>query len=140
MSTKAIRKQVFWEDCKEVKDNEEISPDQIFEKCKTEDFPYGAVSVRLKTKKKGETLICPTAFFRDPVKTRTYGPKNQWSYEYAAKLKVELPKSARAEDLNYSMEGTLPSRFSLKEFIKILEYIREQSDKMLGQSHNIPHP
>ena len=138
MSTKAIRKQVFWEECKEVKDNEDISPDQIFKKCKTDHFPYGAVSVRLKTKKKGTP---PTVYLKDEVKTNTYS--GGYRHDYCdSELKVELPMKSNwnGEDYNYSMEGTLPSRFSLKEFSKILEYIREQSDKMLGQSHNIPRP
>ena len=79
---------VQWESNGLVKRNPTINPDDIFDKCPTNEFPDGA-SVRITSQKNGHA----TVYFKSPLKTRTFGSgKNSQSYTYCdATLKVSLP-------------------------------------------------
>ena len=84
-----IATQVYWEKNTLVNGNDDISYKNVFARCTTKDFPYGAVSVRINNQSKGTA----TVYFKDEIKTRTYGSgQNTHSYDYCdSELKVTLP-------------------------------------------------
>ena len=74
-----IATQVYWEKNTLVNGNPDILYKNVFARCTTKDFPYGAVSVRINNQSKGTA----TVYFKDEIKTRTYGSgKNTQSYDY----------------------------------------------------------
>ena len=134
-----ITTQVFWEKNGLVNRNPNINDNQVFSRCPTKDFPYDAVSVRINNQSKGTA----TVYFKDAVKTRTYGSGNhQQSYDYCdSEIKVTLPVKSNwnGEDYNYSMQGTIPKKYDLITFARILQYVRDELEAMSGASYNIPH-
>ena len=133
-----ITTQVFWEKNGLVKCNPNIQDDQIFSRCPTKDFPYDSVSVRINNQSKGTA----TVYFRDALKTRTYGSgKDQQSYKYCdSEIKVTMPLKSNwnGEDYNYSMQGTMPQKYDLITFSRVLQYVRDELEVMSGVSYNIP--
>ena len=133
-----ITTQVFWEKNGLVKRNPNIHDDQIFSRCPTKDFPYDSVSVRINNQSKGTA----TVYFKDAIKTRTYGSgKNKQSYDYCdSEIKVTMPLKSNfnGEDYNYSMQGTIPQKYDLITFSRVLQYVRDELEVVSGASYNIP--
>ena len=131
-----IATQVYWEKNTLVNGNDDISYKNVFARCATKDFPYDAVSVRINNQSKGTA----TVYFKDAIKTRTYGSgKNTHSYDYCdSELKVTLPLRSNwnGEQYNYSMQGTLPQKYDLITFARILDYVRCEIEKMSGVVYN----
>ncbi len=131
-----ISTQVYWEKNTLVNGNPDISRKNVFGRCTTKDFPYDAVSVRINNQSKGTA----TVYFKDAVKTRTYGSgKDSHSYDYCdSELKVGLPirSNWNGEQYNYSMQGTLPQKYDLITFARILDYVRCEIEKMSGVACN----
>ena len=128
-----ISTQVYWEKNTLVNGNPDISHNNVFGRCTTRDFPYGAVSVRINNQSKGTA----TVYFKDEVKTNTYSSGN--SYDYCdSELKVTLPLKStwNGEQYNYSMQGTLPQKYDLISFARILDYVRCEIEKMSGVVYN----
>ena len=128
-----IATQVYWEKNTLVNGNPEISHKNVFGRCTTKDFPYDAVSVRINNQSKGTA----TVYFKDEVKTNTYSSGN--SYDYCdSELKVTLPLKStwNGEQYNYSMQGTLPRKYDLISFARILDYVRCEIEKMSGVVYN----
>ena len=134
-----ISTQVYWEKNTLVNGNPDISHKNVFGRCTTKDFPYDAVSVRINNQSKGTA----TVYFKDAVKTRTYGSgKNSHSYDYCdSELKVTLPLKStwNGEQYNYSMQGTLPQKYDLISFARILDYVRCEIEKMSGVAVSYTH-
>ena len=128
-----IATQVYWEKNTLVNGNPDISHKNVFGRCTTKDFPYDAVSVRINNQSKGTA----TVYFKDEVKTNTYSSGN--SYDYCdSELKVTLPLKStwNGEQYNYSMQGTLPRKYDLISFARILDYVRCEIEKMSGVVYN----
>ena len=128
-----ISTQVYWEKNTLVNGNPDISHKNVFARCTTKDFPYGAVSVRINNQSKGTA----TVYFKDEIKTRTYSGGH--SYDYCdSELKVTLPLKSNwnGEEYNYSMQGTLPRKYDLISFARILDYVRCEIEKMSGVAYN----
>ena len=128
-----ISTQVYWEKNTLVNGNPDISHKNVFARCTTKDFPYGAVSVRINNQSKGTA----TVYFKDEVKSRTYSGGH--TYEYCdSELKVTLPLKSNwnGEEYNYSMQGTLPRKYDLISFARILDYVRCEIEKMSGVAYN----
>ena len=128
-----IATQVYWEKNTLVNGNDGISYKNVFARCTTKDFPYDAVSVRINNQSKGTA----TVYFKDEVKTRTYSGGH--TYEYCdSELKVTLPlkSSWNGEQYNYSMQGTLPQKYDLITFARVLDYVRCELEKMSGVVYN----
>ena len=128
-----ISTQVYWEKNTLVNGNPDISHKNVFARCTTKDFPYDAVSVRINNQSKGTA----TVYFKDEVKTNTYSSGN--SYDYCdSELKVTLPLKStwNGEQYNYSMQGTLPRKYDLISFARILDYVRCEIEKMSGVAYN----
>ena len=128
-----IATQVYWEKNTLVNGNPDILYKNVFARCTTKDFPYGAVSVRINNQSKGTA----TVYFKDEVKTNTYSGGH--SYDYCdSELKVTLPLRSNwnGEQYNYSMQGTLPQKYDLITFARILDYVRCEIEKMSGVVYN----
>ena len=128
-----ISTQVYWEKNTLVNGNPDISHKNVFGRCTTKDFPYDSVSVRINNQSKGTA----TVYFKDEIKTRTYSGGH--SYEYCdSELKVTLPLKStwNGEQYNYSMQGTLPRKYDLISFARILDYVRCEIEKMSGVAYN----
>ena len=128
-----ISTQVYWEKNTLVNGNDDISYKNVFARCTTKDFPYDAVSVRINNQSKGTA----TVYFKDEIKTRTYSGGH--SYDYCdSELKVTLPLKSNwnGEEYNYSMQGTLPRKYDLISFARILDYVRCEIEKMSGVAYN----
>ena len=127
---------VQWEKNGLVKGNPTINPDDIFDKCPTNEFPEGA-SVRITSKKNGHATI----YFTSPRKTRTYGNgKNSPSFTYCDSTpKVSLPviSTWNKETYSFAYTGQLPSEFTLDEMNAVLKYVRSQIQDMTGNTHII---
>ena len=124
---------VQWEKNGLVKRNPTINPDDIFDKCSTDQFPQGA-SVRITSQKNGHA----TVYFKSPLKEKTWG--NNQKYWYCdAKLKVSLPviSTWNKETYTFSYTGQLPSEFTLDEMNAVLKYVRSQIQDMTGNTHII---
>jgi len=128
-----ISTQVYWEKNTLVNGNSDISHKNVFGRCTTKDFPYDAVSVRINNQSKGTA----TVYFKDEVKTRNYSGGH--TYEYCdSELKVTLPLKSNwnGEQYNYSMQGTLPQKYDLITFARLLDYVRCEIEKMSGVAYN----
>ena len=66
---------VQWESNGLVKRNPTINPDDIFDKCSTDQFPQGA-SVRITSQKNGHA----TVYFKSPLKEKTWGNNQKYWY------------------------------------------------------------
>lgn len=122
---------VQWEKNGLVKRNPTINPDDIFDKCSTDQFPAGA-SVRITSQKNGHAIV----YFKSPLKEKTWG--NNQKYWYCdAKLKVSLPviSTWNKETYTFSYTGQLPSEFTLDEMNAVLKYVRSQIQDMTGNTH-----
>ena len=122
---------VQWEKNGLVKRNPTINPDDIFDKCSTDQFPAGA-SVRITSQKNGHA----TVYFKSPLKEKTWG--NNQKYWYCdATLKVTLPviSTWNKETYTFSYTGQLPSEFTLDEMNAVLKYVRSQIQDMTGNTH-----
>ena len=127
---------VQWEKNGLVKRNPAINPDDIFDKCSTDQFPQGA-SVRMTSQKNGHA----TVYFKSPLKEKTWGSSGR-SYTYCdATLKVTLPmvsnwnNNPRTHTFSYT--GQLPTEFTLDEMNAVLKYVRSQIQDMTGNTHII---
>ena len=124
---------VQWESNGLVKRNPTINPDDIFDKCSTDQFPQGA-SVRMTSQKNGHA----TVYFKSPLKEKTWG--NNQKYWYCdATLKVTLPviSTWNKETYTFSYTGQLPTEFTLDEMKDVLKYVRSQIKDMTGNTHII---
>ena len=126
---------VQWEKNGLVKRNPTINPDDIFDKCSTDQFPEGA-SVRMTSQKNGHA----TVYFKSPLKEKSWG--NRQKYWYCdATLKVTLPmvsnwnNNPRTHTFSYT--GQLPTEFTLDEMNAVLKYVRSQIQDMTGNTHII---
>ena len=126
---------VQWEKNGLVKRNPTINPDDIFDKCSTDEFPEGA-SVRMTSQKNGHA----TVYFKSPLKEKSWG--NGQKYWYCdSTLKVTLPmvsswnNNPRTHTFSYT--GQLPSEFTLDEMNAVLKYVRSQIQEMTGNTHII---
>ena len=122
---------VQWEKNGLVKRNPTINPDDIFDKCSTDQFPQGA-SVRITSQKNGHAIV----YFKSPLKEKTWG--NNQKYWYCdATLKVTLPviSTWNKETYTFSYTGQLPSEFTLDEMNAVLKYVRSQIQDMTGNTH-----
>ena len=127
---------VQWEKNGLVKRNPNINPDDIFDKCSTDQFPQGA-SVRMTSQKNGHA----TVYFKSPLKERSWG-NGQHKYWYCdATLKVTLPSistwKGNPRTRTFSYTGELPNEFTLDEMNAVLKYVREQIQDMTGNTHII---
>ena len=125
---------VQWEKNGLVKRNPTINPDDIFDKCSTNEFPAGA-SVRMTSQKNGHA----TVYFKSPLKERSWG-NGQHKYWYCdATLKVTLPSistwKGNPRTRTFSYTGELPNEFTLDEMNAVLKYVREQIQDMTGNTH-----
>ena len=105
---KDVAKEIHWETNRLVANNPDIPKEQIFARCSTRNYPYGAVSVKITNQSKGYA----TLYFRDDMKTRNYSGGHV--HEYCdSELKVSLPthSSWNNQQYNYiylySMESDL---------------------------------
>ena len=124
---------VQWEKNGMIKRNPTISPEDVFDKCSTDQFPEGA-SVRMTSQKNGHA----TVYFKSPLKEKTWG--NNQKYWYCdATLKVTLPviSTWNKETYTFSYTGQLPSEFTLDEMNAVLKYVRSQIQDMTGNTHII---
>ena len=126
---------VQWEKNGLVKRNPTINPDDIFDKCSTDQFPEGA-SVRMTSQKNGHA----TVYFKSPLKEKSWG--NGQKYWYCdATLKVTLPMVSswnyKPRTRTFSYTGQLPSEFTLDEMNAVLKYVRSQIQDMTGNTHII---
>ena len=126
---------VQWEKNGLVQRNPAINPDDIFDKCSTDQFPQGA-SVRMTSQKNGHA----TVYFKSPLKEKTWG--NSQKYWYCdATLKVTLPSistwKGNPRTRTFSYTGELPNEFTLDEMNAVLKYVREQIQEMTGNTHII---
>ena len=126
---------VQWEKNGLVQRNPAINPDDIFDKCSTDQFPQGA-SVRMTSQKNGHA----TVYFKSPLKEKTWG--NSQKYWYCdATLKVTLPSIStwrgNPRTRTFSYTGELPNEFTLDEMNAVLKYVREQIQDMTGNTHII---
>ena len=124
---------VQWEKNGLVKRNPTINPDDIFDKCSTDQFPQGA-SVRMTSQKNGYA----TVYFKSPLKEKTWG--NNQKYWYCdSTLKVSLPviSNWNKETYSFAYTGQLPSEFTLDEMNAVLKYVRSQIQDMTGNTHII---
>ncbi|MGB2274966.1 MAG: hypothetical protein ACPH9Q_08515 [Schleiferiaceae bacterium] len=126
---------VQWEKNGLVQRNPAINPDDIFDKCSTDQFPQGA-SVRMTSQKNGHA----TVYFKSPLKEKTWG--NSQKYWYCdATLKVTLPSistwKGNPHTRTFSYTGQLPSEFTLDEMNAVLKYVRSQIQDMTGNTHII---
>ena len=123
---------VHWESNSLVRTNSSINPKRIIPKSKTEDFPYGAVTVRIQNQKKGVA----TVYFKGEIKTRSFGSgKDKTSYNYCdseARITLPLVSSWNNEAYNYSMQGTLPRYWSLFKAAQVCDWIRHEVEDMTG--------
>ena len=127
---------VQWESNGLVKRNPTINPDDIFDKCPTNEFPDGA-SVRITSQKNGHA----TVYFKSPLKEGSWG-NGQHKYWYCdATLKVTLPSistwKGNPHTRTFSYTGQLPSEFTLDEMNAVLKYVRSQIQDMTGNTHII---
>ena len=125
---------VQWEKNGLVKRNPNINPDDIFDKCSTDQFPAGA-SVRMTSQKNGHA----TVYFKSPLKERSWG-NGQHKYWYCdSTLKVTLPSistwKGNPRTRTFSYTGELPNEFTLDEMNAVLKYVREQVQEMTGNTH-----
>ena len=125
---------VQWEKNGLVKRNPNINPDDIFDKCSTDQFPEGA-SVRMTSQKNGHA----TVYFKSPLKEGSWG-NGQHKYWYCdATLKVTLPSistwKGNPRTRTFSYTGELPSEFTLDEMNAVLKYVRSQIQDMTGNTH-----
>lgn len=125
---------VQWEKNGLVKRNPTINPDDIFDKCSTDQFPAGA-SVRMTSQKNGHA----TVYFKSPLKERSWG-NGQHKYWYCdSTLKVTLPSistwKGNPRTRTFSYTGELPNEFTLDEMNAVLKYVREQVQEMTGNTH-----
>ena len=127
---------VQWEKNGLVKRNPTINPDDIFDKCSTDQFPQGA-SVRMTSQKNGHA----TVYFKSPLKEKSWG-NGQHKYWYCdSTLKVTLPmvsnwnNNPRTHTFSYT--GQLPTEFTLDEMNAVLKYVRSQIQDMTGNTHII---
>ena len=124
---------VQWEKNGLVKRNPAINPDDIFDKCSTDQFPQGA-SVRMTSQKNGHA----TVYFKSPLKEKSWG--NNQKYWYCdSTLKVSLPviSNWNKETYSFAYTGQLPSEFTLDEMNAVLKYVRSQIQDMTGNTHII---
>jgi len=126
---------VQWEKNGLVKRNPTINPDDIFDKCSTDQFPQGA-SVRMTSQKNGHA----TVYFKSPLKEKSWG--NGQKYWYCdSTLKVTLPMVSswnyKPRTRTFSYTGQLPSEFTLDEMNAVLKYVRSQIQDMTGNTHII---
>ena len=131
MNRKTGTPRVQWEKNGLVKRNPTINPDDIFDKCSTDQFPAGA-SVRITSQKNGHAIV----YFKSPLKEKTWG--NNQKYWYCdATLKVTLPviSTWNKETYTFSYTGQLPSEFTLDEMNAVLKYVRSQIQDMTGNTH-----
>ena len=124
---------VQWESNGLVKRNPTINPDDIFDKCSTDQFPQGA-SVRMTSQKNGHA----TVYFKSPLKEKCWG--NNQKYWYCdSTLKVTLPMVSRWQSnprtISFSYTGQLPTEFTLDEMNAVLKYVRSQIQDMTGNTH-----
>ena len=124
---------VQWEKNGLVKRNPNINPDDIFDKCSTDQFPQGA-SVRMTSQKNGHA----TVYFKSPLKEKNWG--NGQKYWYCdSTLKVTLPMISRWQSnprtISFSYTGQLPNEFTLDEMNAVLKYVRGQIQEMTGNTH-----
>ena len=127
---------VQWEKNGLVKRNPTINPDDIFDKCSTDQFPQGA-SVRMTSQKNGHA----TVYFKSPLKEGSWG-NGQHKYWYCdATLKVTLPSistlKGNPHTRTFSYTGELPKEFTLDEMNAVLKYVRGQIQDMAGNTHII---
>ena len=124
---------VQWEKNGLVIRNPTINPDDIFDKCSTDQFPQGA-SVRMTSQKNGHA----TVYFKSPLKQKSWG--NGQKYWYCdSTLKVTLPIISRWQSnprtISFSYTGQLPSEFTLDEMNAVLKYVRQEIRDMTGNTH-----
>ena len=126
---------VQWEKNGMIKRNPTISPEDVFDKCSTDQFPEGA-SVRMTSQKNGHA----TVYFKSPLKEKSWG--NGQKYWYCdSTLKVTLPmisswnNNPRTHTFSYT--GQLPTDFTLDEMNAVLKYVRSQIQDMTGNTHII---
>ena len=127
---------VQWEKNGLVQRNPAINPDDIFDKCSTDQFPQGA-SVRMTSQKNGHA----TVYFKSPLKEGSWG-NGQHKYWYCdATLKVTLPTistwKGNPRTRTFSYTGELPKEFTLDEMNAVLKYVRSQIQDMTGNTHII---
>ena len=127
---------VQWEKNGLVQRNPSINPDDIFDKCSTDQFPQGA-SVRMTSQKNGHA----TVYFKSPLKEGSWG-NGQHKYWYCdATLKVTLPSistlKGNPHTRTFSYTGELPKEFTLDEMNAVLKYVRSQIQDMTGNTHII---
>ena len=125
---------VQWEKNGLVQRNPAINPDDIFDKCSTDQFPQGA-SVRMTSQKNGHA----TVYFKSPLKEGSWS-NGQHKYWYCdATLKVTLPSISiwrgNPRTRTFSYTGELPNEFTLDEMNAVLKYVREQIQDMTGNTH-----
>ena len=108
---------VQWEKNGLVQRNPAINPDDIFDKCSTDQFPQGA-SVRMTSQKNGHA----TVYFKSPLKEKTWGIST-WR--------------GNPRTRTFSYTGELPNEFTLDEMNAVLKYVREQIQDMTGNTHII---
>jgi len=129
-----IASQVYWEKNGLVNTNPNINPNNVIARTKTVKFPYDAVTVRINNQTRGIV----TVYFRDELKTRTFGSGNhKQSYDYCqAEAKITLPMFSRWNNMpiphNYALQGQIPRKYSLTQFSEILDYVRETVEDMTG--------
>ena len=125
---RGIIPKIYWEKNTLVTDNPDIPASQIIPKCKTGDFPDGAITVRTHSQKRKVA----TAYFYGDKHTRTYGNSHSWTY-VDEQLRVTLPmKGHNKKDYSYHFQGQLPSIFGMQDLCWALDYIKEQFDAMTG--------
>ena len=125
---------VQWEKNGMIKSNPTISPEDVFDKCSTDQFPEGA-SVRMTSQKNGHA----TVYFKSPLKERSWG-NGQHKYWYCdSTLKVTLPTISKwkgnSHTRTFSYTGQLPTEFTLDEMNAVLKYVRGQIQDMTGNTH-----
>jgi len=127
---------VQWEKNGLVKRNPTINPDDIFDKCSTDQFPQGA-SVRMTSQKNGHA----TVYFKSPLKEGSWGNGKHKYWYCDATLKVTLPSistwKGNPHTRTFSYTGELPKEFTLDEMNAVLKYVRSQIQDMTGNTHII---
>jgi len=136
--TEELKDRVYWESNSLVKSSPNINPDRIIPKSHTKDFPYDAVTVKIKNQKKGLTAL----YFKDRLKTRSYGSgSNKQSYTYCdSEAKIHLPtvSSWNGEAYNFQLQGTLPRDWDLLKVAQVSEWVRDEIEKMTGVEIEVP--
>ena len=125
---------VQWEKNGLVQRNPAINPDDIFDKCSTDQFPQGA-SVRMTSQKNGHA----TVYFKSPLKEGSWGNGKHKYWYCDATLKVTLPSistwKGNPHTRTFSYTGELPKEFTLDEMNAVLKYVRGQIQDMTGNTH-----